>query len=127
MELLVAPCGLLCNKCPAYIATRTNDVALAEETARAWSVQFGEDVRPEHVWCSGCMTEGGLKSHYCGRLCEIRACVMERRNAAPEMETCAECAERPGCAKLAYIVEHVPPAGALLETLAAFRKQFCRE
>lgn len=124
MELLVAACGLLCNKCPAYIATKNNDAVLAEQTAREWSVQFNADIRPEHIWCNGCMTDGGPKSCHCGQMCQIRACVLKRRDGAPEFETCAACDDRSGCSKLAYIVEHVPPAGALLEALAAFRKQF---
>ena len=120
MELLVAACGHLCNKCPAYIGTLHNDTALIEKTAQEWSVLHNADIKADDVWCTGCMTdEGGRKCTYCGELCEIRKCAKGRG-----FETCAQCGERVGCATLALLVDNVPPAGQLLEALAAFRAQF---
>ena len=37
MNDLVAFCGLNCAKCDAYIATKNNDDALREKTAKMWS------------------------------------------------------------------------------------------
>lgn len=122
MELLVSACGLLCNKCPAYVAEQNNDAELAEKTASEWSAIYGVPVTINDVWCTGCMTEGGRKSTHCGSHCEIRKCVQKRENA-----TCAHCAERPDCATLAPVLEMAPPAGQLLDALEAFRKQFTSE
>ena len=38
MKQLIACCGLDCENCDARIATVTNDDALREKTAKAWSV-----------------------------------------------------------------------------------------
>ena len=37
MKRLIAICGLDCEKCDAYIATKNNDQALREKTAKLWS------------------------------------------------------------------------------------------
>lgn len=120
MDIIVSACGLLCSKCPAYEGTIRNDPALIEKTAAEWSVQFGVEVRSDDVWCTGCMTEGARKSAHCAVGCEIRKCVKARG-----YESCALCADRPDCAHIAYITTHVPPAGQLLDTLAAFKNHFC--
>lgn len=120
MNIIVSACGLLCSKCPAYEGTISNDAALIEKTAKEWSAQYGVEMRPDDVWCTGCMIEGRRKSAHCVEGCEIRNCVKTRG-----YESCALCADRPECAHLAYITAHVPPAGRLLDTLAAFKNHFC--
>ncbi len=37
MNKMIAICGLDCEKCDAYIATKNNDQALREKSARLWS------------------------------------------------------------------------------------------
>ncbi|MBP5242059.1 MAG: DUF3795 domain-containing protein, partial [Clostridia bacterium] len=37
MRKMFAYCGLDCGQCDAYLATRNNDQALREKTARLWS------------------------------------------------------------------------------------------
>ena len=124
MQLIVAACGLLCNYCPAYIGTQTNDLALIEKTAREWSVQFGVEIKPEDVWCTGCMTEGDRKCTHCASGCEIRRCVQQRGLMG---FGCATCVDRPDCDKLQHIAGHVPPTTQLLDSLAAFKNHFCPE
>lgn len=114
METLVAACGLVCSKCNAFIGTRTNNAELIRQTAEEWSRLHGEDISPESVWCTGCMTEGGPKCAWCSQGCEMRSCVLEK-----QYSTCADCAEYP-CAKNASIISGVPATKPLLEALKAF-------
>lgn len=119
MELQVAACGLLCNFCPAFLATQNNNLALIEKTAKEWSVQFGVDIKPDDVWCTGCMTSGERKCVHCASGCEIRKCVVQRG-----LPTCATCEERKGCSTIFHIAQHVPPTVLLLNAMAAFKNQF---
>ena len=102
-------CGLVCTECPAYVATQANDQAKAEETAKAWSKQFGVEIRVEHVWCDAC-TEQGRKCAHCAE-CEIRSCAVGRGFA-----TCAPCADYP-CAQLSGFFKMVPMAKQTLDRL----------
>ena len=40
MKRLIAICGLDCEKCDAYIATKNDDQELREKTARLWSAEM---------------------------------------------------------------------------------------
>ena len=53
MEEMISYCGLVCNECPAYIATRDNDDHLRAKVAGKWSRQFGFDMKAEDVNCDG--------------------------------------------------------------------------
>lgn len=37
MKTMIAFCGLDCEKCDAYIATKNDDQALREKTAKLWA------------------------------------------------------------------------------------------
>ena len=41
MDKLIAPCGIDCSKCGAYIAKKNNDDALRKSTAEEWSKIHG--------------------------------------------------------------------------------------
>jgi hypothetical protein len=110
---MIGCCGLTCSECPAYVATKTGDVAKAEETAQKWSRDYGVDVKLEHVWCDGC-TAPGKKCAHCAE-CQFRACALGRGHA-----TCADCGEYP-CAPLAGFFGVVPPARATLDALRTAR------
>ena len=114
MAKLIAACGLTCSECPALLATQANDAAAIAKVASEWSQAYHVEVRPEHVWCDGCMTTGPRKCHHTGE-CEIRSCVVARGIA-----NCAECADY-ACATLAEFLAQVPPARATLEALRAAR------
>lgn len=107
---MIAYCGLFCSDCAAYKATRTNDVALAQATARQWSEQFHIDIKLEHVWCDGCLVEGKKCSH-CAE-CEVRACARNRG-----VSTCGACGEYGTCATLNGFFAMVPAAKATLDKL----------
>ena len=110
MAELLGACGLDCGACPAYVATRANDDEKIAEISRQWSEQYGSDIKPEHVWCDGCMTAGERKCGHCAE-CEIRACVAGRGLA-----TCAACDDY-GCEKIAAFFEAVPDAKKTLDAL----------
>lgn len=111
METLIGACGLVCSKCKAFIATRTKNETLAEETAQEWSQFYGATVLKEHVWCTGCLTEASPKCYYCGNLCEIRKCVGEKG-----IDNCAACMVYP-CEKVKTVAEGVPATRKIIEAL----------
>jgi hypothetical protein len=110
MDRILGACGLECSACPAYLATQANDTAKIEEIAHQWSTQYGADIKAEHVWCDGCLTEGERKCGHCAE-CEIRTCVMGRGLA-----TCAECGDYP-CRTISGFLEMVPHAKKMLDAL----------
>jgi hypothetical protein len=64
-------CGLICEKCEAFIATRDNDDALRREVAEKWGRLSHAPIKPEHINCTGCRS-AGVKTYYCEQLCEVR-------------------------------------------------------
>ena len=73
MEKLISCCGLDCAGCDAHIATMADDNELRTKTAETWKVQFGADITPEMINCTGCR-EAGVKFAHCSE-CGIRNCV----------------------------------------------------
>lgn len=110
---MIAFCGLECTVCPAYLATQTSDLALAERTAKEWSEQFHVDVKVENVWCDGCLV-GGKKCAHCLE-CEIRACGQKRGVA-----NCGLCDDYP-CATVSPLLGMVPDAKVRLDSIHAGR------
>jgi hypothetical protein len=95
----IAYCGLDCSECPTYIATKTGDRALQEQTAREWSVQFSQftgrnDLRAEEMICDGCKAAEDRVFLGC-RMCGMRKCARGRKFA-----TCAECERFESCEQL---------------------------
>ena len=91
MPPMIAYCGLDCEKCDAYIATKNDDQALREKTARLWAGLNNAPILPEHINCDGCRANG-RKTVYCEHLCPIRQCALKKGMAScgdcPEMEHC---------------------------------------
>lgn len=104
MNNLIAFCGLDCAKCYAYLATRNNDQALRERTARLWSELNGTTILPEHINCQGCRMDGA-KTVFCEQMCQMRPCAM-----AKGFETCGGCAAMDDCEKLKSITSNRPDA-----------------
>ena len=103
-EKYIARCGLDCGSCAAFIATKNNDKALREKTAREWNERYRKDgrnrpaIKPEDINCNGCLSDGPVYL-YC-RQCKIRQCGLEKG-----IKNCAECAEYK-CAKLIGLQKH---------------------
>ncbi len=95
-NLLIAYCGLDCEKCDARIATINNDNTLRKKTAKLWNELNHTDViQPEWINCMGCRTEG-CKTPFCSSMCEIRKCVKNKG-----YDTCADCLDKTKCPYLA--------------------------
>ncbi len=104
MKRLIGICGLDCEKCDAYIATKNNDQSLREKTAKLWSELNHASILPEHINCEGCRMNGA-KTVFCSSLCEIRKCAVTKK-----METCSSCPEKDSCPKVTAIWQNNPQA-----------------
>ncbi len=108
--MMIAYCGLDCEQCEAFIATRKNDDAMRAMVAEKWARQFGAPIRPEHIHCTGCMS-AGAKTYYCDQLCEVRKCAVQK-----SVGTCADCSDL-ACTALEKILREAPQARKNLEAL----------
>lgn len=104
MQELIACCGLDCEKCDARIATIDNDDVLREKTARLWSDLNNAPITKDMINCMGCRADG-VKTPYCGSLCEIRKCVLKRG-----FDTCGNCPELDDCQTVGVILANSPEA-----------------
>lgn len=104
MNKMIAFCGLDCGKCDAYIATKNNDQALREKTAKLWAELNNAPILPEHINCEGCRVDG-MKTVYCQNLCPIRICALRKG-----VETCGQCPEMEQCPKLGAVIGNSPEA-----------------
>ena len=109
MKRMIAYCGLDCEKCDAYIATKTDDQALREKTAKLWAELNQAPILPEHINCEGCHG-AGAKTVYCSTLCPIRKCATGKG-----FDTCAACMEKEACPKVAAVWQNNPQAKKNLE------------
>ncbi len=67
---IVASCGISCTNCPAYLATRSNDMEKLQEISERWSNE-GQTYDASDIICDGCFSD---RLHtYCNE-CEVRAC-----------------------------------------------------
>ena len=102
MKQMIAFCGLDCEKCDAYIATKNDDQALRKKTAKLWSELNNAPILPEHINCEGCRVDG-RKTVFCDQLCGIRQCALKHG-----VETCGACMEMKTCKTLAAVTSHNP-------------------
>lgn len=100
MKENIGYCGIDCERCDVYLATKNGDEELRKKTAELWSKLNGTAILPEYLYCMGCRT-AGVKTYYCSDMCKIRKCAAEKRH-----ETCAECAALHGCETVKPILEH---------------------
>ncbi|MDY6434878.1 MAG: DUF3795 domain-containing protein [Synergistales bacterium] len=111
---MIAYCGLDCEKCDAFIATKNNDNLLREKTAKLWAKLNNAPILPEHINCEGCKVEG-VKTFYCENLCAIRKCAIEKG-----INTCVDCSDMEQCLVLKAVTTHNSSA---LENLRALTKK----
>lgn len=108
---MIAPCGLDCTKCNAYIATVNNDNTLREKTAKLWAAANNAPITPEMINCLGCRGDG-VKTPYCDSMCEIRKCA-----AGKKRDFCAHCADVDKCETMKNVLENSDEARKNLEKL----------
>jgi hypothetical protein len=115
MPEMIAYCGLDCNKCDAFIATREEDSERKKEMADRWTKSLNVEFRPEDIDCTGCMSD--KISGWCTKVCKIRPCAETKK-----VKTCAHCEDYP-CEKLQEFLSNEPGAaktlGEIHRTLAA--------
>lgn len=104
MKQLIAICGIDCEKCDAYIATKNNDQALREKTAKLWSELNNAPILPEHINCEGCRMDGA-KTFFCSNLCQVRQCAIGKGSV-----TCGDCPDKDTCPKVGAIWRYTPQA-----------------
>ena len=100
MNKFIAYCGLNCEKCDAYIATKNNDQELRERTANNWSKLNNTTIKASDINCEGCKLNG-CKTVFCESLCPIRICAQEKG-----FETCLDCENIYNCEKIKPIIEN---------------------
>jgi hypothetical protein len=88
MDKKIAYCGLICNECPAFIATREGDIDKKRELAREWS-NNSYQLSAGDINCHGCIGEEKQTFRFC-RECPIRQCAIKKKVA-----NCAYCTEYP--------------------------------
>ena len=100
MKDMIAFCGLDCEKCDAYLATKNDDQALREKTARLWSELNQIEILPEQINCEGCRVDG-VKTVYCDSLCPIRQCALKKA-----VTTCGDCADMENFQTVAMVISN---------------------
>jgi hypothetical protein len=85
----IAFCGLDCEKCPALLATRQDDLRALEKVAEGWSKESGRAISADDIRCDGCKQPDGRMNTFC-EVCRIRACAIQK--GYPD---CAHCDEYP--------------------------------
>jgi len=92
MSEMLSYCGLVCDTCPIYLATRVVDpeeqTRMRAEIARLCNERYGVKYEPADITdCDGCRTKEGRLFSGC-RDCAIRKCAVDKG-----LENCAYCAE----------------------------------
>ncbi len=106
---MLAYCGLNCSSCDAYLATQENSDDKRKKTAQGWSKMYRADIKPDHINCDGCKSDGA-KFFHCA-VCDIRKCCISHN-----VENCAVC-ENYICETLTHFIKLAPHAGRALEKL----------
>jgi len=113
IEEKIAYCGLICEECPAYLATREKDpqkrrklrAKIASICNKLYKLELtAEDIND----CDGCFADTDRIFSGCLN-CEIRKCAIEKG-----VKNCAYCEEYP-CSKLDIIFKSEPEAKKRLD------------
>ncbi|MCG8688575.1 MAG: DUF3795 domain-containing protein [Desulfobacterales bacterium] len=96
-------CGLDCEACDAFVATKTCDNQLMAQVAQRWSKLYDMKIEARDVYCKGCKSLG-TQGIYCQSMCRIKPCCRDKG-----LDTCAPCSEFP-CADLKKVFDFCPEA-----------------
>ena len=103
MKKLIACCGIECQECEARKVTIKKNRKLKDAyTIKCCHLFNSPGLTFEDINCMGCRTEG-LKSKYCGDICEIRKCVEFKG-----LNTCGDCIDIDFCDIINIIFESNP-------------------
>jgi hypothetical protein len=114
MEENLAYCGLICQTCQIYLATREPDkekqYKMRVDIAQEIKKYYGMETKPEDVHdCDGCKTEGGRL--FSNNDCPMRICAIEKG-----IESCAHCDDYP-CEELDNLFTTDPGARERLDKI----------
>ncbi len=112
---LTAYCGLRCDSCPIYLASREINrekrSAMRIRIAKEINERYHMTLKPEDITdCDGCTTQSGRLYPGCSQ-CEIRKCAQRK-----ECITCAHCSEYP-CDHLRKFFVREPEAQKCLDEI----------
>lgn len=71
---IVAPCGIVCTDCPAYLATQSDDMEKLQEVAERWSSE-DQLFEAKDLVCEGCFSDRLYA--FCAE-CEARECAIQK-------------------------------------------------
>ena len=113
MVEMLAYCGLDCQTCPIFLATRQEDKGKQAKKRlkilQLCNERYGLNYVLEDISdCDGCRPDGGRLFSQC-KDCTIRSCARERR-----LENCAYCTEY-ACGKLEAFFRSDPTAKLRLD------------
>lgn len=118
----MSACGVLCSKCPAYLA-ESKGLAYQKQVAEAWHRTYGLNEKPERISCGGCFGPDE-KLFHTSRGCKARRCSRGKR-----LNSCAECAQAPcrNLEKAQSIWDHVPKLSSVLSRadFARYARPYC--
>ena len=115
MSEAVAYCGLICETCPVYLATREKNKSkqdrMRAKIVRICKEQYGMEYDLKDINdCDGCRTEEGRMFLAC-KNCHIRNCAKRKG-----FESCAYCSEYV-CGKLEEFFVSDPSAKTRLDKI----------
>lgn len=109
-DKMIAYCGLVCSKCPAFLATLNDDDGARKKTSEYYADKYGLDIPPEGINCDGCRSRVGRLISFCAA-CDVRKCGQKRN-----ISHCGECEDQP-CDKLNRFHEFSPDAKRAFQAL----------
>ena len=110
MSEMVSFCGLLCNECGAFLATKNNNDKKRKEVAELWHKEFKVEIKLEEINCSGCLSNSEPLFKHC-KVCEVREC-----GKGKNIKNCAYCEEY-ACENLEKIFQMAPETKKRLDQI----------
>jgi hypothetical protein len=115
MEENLSYCGLICQTCPIYLATREKDddkrYDMKVQIVREIKKHYGEECKPEDITdCDGCKAESG-RLFSGSKNCHMRKCARQKG-----LENCAYCDEY-ACERIEKFFATDPDAKARLDAI----------
>ncbi len=113
MDEMLSYCGLLCNNCPIFLATRESNESKQEEMKidiiNLCKEHYNVDYNFDDInGCDGCTSDSGQLFTGC-KNCEIRKCIVQKG-----LSNCAYCEEY-ACDNLLNLFKTDPTAKIRLD------------